>query len=124
MVGLLILGAVSMMFLNVRSTFLRLSVSTALLAGLGAAYYQGWGELEPRLMNIFSDNMSGRTKIYDVTNKMIDEYGFFGSGPGSFEAVVQFELNETFKNGQKSSMKPADVIFKKISIPHPPPLPW
>jgi len=96
MIGLLILVAVSMIFLKVRSKFLRLSVSTVLLVGLGAAYYQGWEKLEPRMMNIFSDNMSNRTQIYDVTYKMINEYPIFGSGPGSFEAITQFELGETF----------------------------
>lgn len=96
MISLLILAAVSMIFFKVRSKFLRLSVSTALLVGLGAACYQGWEKLEPRLVNIFSDNMGDRTQIYDVTNKMIDNYGVFGSGPGSFEAVAQFELDEKF----------------------------
>ena len=96
MIGLLILVAGSLMFMNVRSKFLRFSVSMALFVGLGTAYHLGWEKIEPRLINIFSDNMSSRTQIYDVTNKMIDEYPIFGSGPGSFEAVAQFELGETF----------------------------
>lgn len=100
MAGLLILSAVSMIFLKVRSKFLRLLVSTALLVGLGAAYYQGWEKLEPRLTNVFLDNLSNRTQIYDVTYQMINEYPIFGSGPGSFEAVAQFELGETFTSWQ------------------------
>ena len=96
MVGLLVMSAVSIRFLKIGSRFLRLSVSTALLVGLGTAFYLGWEKLEPRLMNIFMDNLSGRTQIYVVTNKMIDEYPIFGSGPGSFEAVTQFELGEKF----------------------------
>ena len=98
MVGLLILVTVSMMFINVRSTFLRLSVAVALFAGLGATYYLGWEKFEPRLISIFSDNMSSRTKIYETTLKMIDDYGLFGSGPGTFEAVMQFELGETLSD--------------------------
>ena len=92
MVGLLIVLTVSIMFLKVRSKFLRFSVSMTLFVGLGAAYYQGWEKLEPRLMSIFSDNMSSRTQLYETTLKMIDDYGKFGSGPGSFEAITQFEL--------------------------------
>ena len=42
------------------------------------------------------DNMIDRTEIYETVKKMIDEYPVFGSGPGSFEAVAQFELGETF----------------------------
>ena len=92
MIGLLILVAGSLMFMNVRSKFLRFSVSMALFVGLGTAYYLGWEKIEPRLINIFSDNMSSRTQIYETTLKMIDDYGNFGSGPGSFEAITQFEL--------------------------------
>ena len=92
MIGLLILVAGSLMFMNVRSKFLRFSVSMALFVGLGTAYHLGWEKIEPRLINIFSDNMSSRTQIYETTLKMIDDYGKFGSGPGSFEAITQFEL--------------------------------
>ncbi|MDB4683906.1 O-antigen ligase family protein [bacterium] len=100
MIGLLILVAGSLIFINVRSKFIRLSVSTALLIGLATAYYLGWEKFEPRLKNIFSDKMSNRTQTFETTYKMIDEYGLFGSGPGSFEAVAQFELGEIFTKWQ------------------------
>jgi len=94
MIGILILVAVSLMFMKVRSKFLRFSVSMALFVGLGTAYHLGWEKIEPRLINIFSDNMSSRTQIYETTLRMIDDYGKFGSGPGSFEAITQFELGD------------------------------
>lgn len=100
MIGLLIVVAGSLMFMNIRSKSLRFSVSMALFVGLGTAYYLGWEKLEPRLINIFSDNMSSRTQIYETTVKMIDDYGKFGSGPGSFEAVAQFEIGESFTTWQ------------------------
>ena len=100
MIGLLVLVAGSLMFMNVRLKFLRLSASMALLIGLGAAYYLGWEKIEPRLLNIFSDNMSDRTQIYETTLKMINDYGNFGSGPGSFEAVAQFEIGESLTSWQ------------------------
>ena len=106
MVGLLILVIISMIFLiKVRSTFLRSSVFMALLAGLGTAYHLGWEQLEKRLLNIYllpmapggvTEKMSKRNQISEITHKMIDDYGFFGSGPGSFEAVAQFETGENF----------------------------
>jgi hypothetical protein len=99
MIGLLIMAAVSLMFIDFRSKFLRFSVSMALIVGLGTAYYLGWEKIEPRLINIFS-NMSSRTQIYETTIKMIYDYGKFGSGPGSFEAVAQFELGKTFTRWQ------------------------
>ena len=92
MIGLLIVVAVSLTFLKVRSKFLRFSVSMALFVGLGTAYYLGWEKIEPRFINIFSDNMSSRAQIYETTLKMINDYGKFGSGPGSFEAIIQFEM--------------------------------
>ena len=92
MIGILILIAVSMLFVKVRSKFLRFCVLTALFAGFGVAFQLGWEKIEPRLINIFSDNMSSRTLIYETTLKMIDDYGKFGSGPGSFETIIQFEL--------------------------------
>ena len=92
MIGLLIVVAVSLMFIKARSKFLRFSVAISLFVSLGTAYYLGWEKIEPRLINIFSDNMSSRTQIYEATLKIIDDYGKFGSGPGSFEAIIQFEL--------------------------------
>ena len=97
MIGLLIMAAVSLMFMNVRSKFLRLSVSITLFVGLYAGYYIGWEKLQPRLIekNIMQ-GLEGRSSISEMALKMINEYPIFGSGPGSFETVAQFELGETF----------------------------
>ena len=93
MIGLLITVAGSLMFMKLRSKFLRFTVSTVLFVCLGVAYQLGWEKIESRIINIFSDNMSSRTQIYETTLKMIDNYdGTFGSGPGSFEAIIQFEI--------------------------------
>jgi O-antigen ligase len=44
--------------------------------------------------------MSSRTQIYETTLKMINDYGLFGSGPGSFEAIYQFELGGILNSWQ------------------------
>ena len=90
------MSSVLVMFLKIPSAFLRLSTSITLLVGLSVAYFVGWETLEPRVMTIFTDNMSNRTQIFETTYEMIDDYGLFGSGPGTFEAVAQFELSDTF----------------------------
>jgi len=95
MIGLLILVAGSLMFMNVRSKFLRFSFSMALFVSLGTAYYLGWEKIEPRLVDLMQ-GLKGRSVISEVAIKMIDEYPVFGSGPGSFEAVAQFELGSSF----------------------------
>ena len=92
MIGLLVLVSVSLIFMNLRSLFLRFSISMSLIIGLVLAYYLGWEKIEPRLINVFSDNMSSRIQLFEITLKMIDDYGKFGSGPGSFETIIQFEL--------------------------------
>jgi len=81
--------------MKVRSKFLRFSVSMALFVGLGTAYHLGWEKIEPRLLALMG-GLKGRSVISEVATKMINEYPVFGSGPGSFEAVAQFELGEGF----------------------------
>ena len=39
-------------------------------------------------------------EISELALKMIDEYPIFGSGPGSFEALAQFELDKSFTSWQ------------------------
>ncbi len=97
MIGMLIIISLGMLFIKIQSKFLRMSVALILFTGLGAAYYQGWEKLEPRLTEIFSDNMSNRIQIYEVIGEMIKDYSIFGSGPGSFEAIIQFELDDKFQ---------------------------
>ena len=92
MVGLLVLTALSLIFLNINSIFLRMIIPTMLILGIGSAYFLGWENLEPRIVNIFSDNLGSRSQIYNAISNMIKDYGFFGSGPGSFEAISQFEV--------------------------------
>ena len=94
MIGLIILASISMLALKISSKFLRLSTLISLSAGVIVAYYLGWEKIEPRLMTIFMDKMSYRTENYWSTLEMIKDYGVFGSGPGSFEAIAQFELND------------------------------
>jgi len=99
MVGLLILVAVSLIFIKVSSKFLRLSVSMTLFTVLIASYYFGWEKLESRLINSMQ-GFEGRLSLSDMALNMIYEYPSFGSGPGSFEAVAQFELGDTFTTWQ------------------------
>jgi len=92
MIGLLIIIAGSLMFVKVQSKFLRFTVLSVLFVGLGVGYQFGWEKFESRLINIFSEDIGGRKQIYEVVNEMINNYGLFGSGPGTFETIVQFEL--------------------------------
>ena len=91
---LLFITLILMLFIKTRSNFLGFCHAFVLLGGLGMAYYFGWDKLASRLNNILIDELSGRTIIYDKSLKMIEEYGYYGSGPGSFETIFQFEVDE------------------------------
>ena len=96
MSGLVILLAYSLIIVKIQSRFLRYTIYLSLLSGILTAKFYGWEKLKPRIMNIYTDNLSGRKEIYDLTLDMIDDYGIYGSGPGSFEAIYQFELERDF----------------------------
>ena len=103
MVFLLIIVSISFIFINIRSRFLRFSISSVLFIGLGTAYYLGWEKIEIRLVNSFLGDTGGRPQIFETTLGMIDEYVFtnplaiaYGSGPGTFQAIAQFEINQNF----------------------------
>lgn len=103
MILLLIMASISFIFINIRSRFLRFSISSVLLIGLGTAYYLGWEKIEIRLVNSFLGDKGGRPQIFETTLGMIDEYVFtnplaiaYGSGPGTFQAIAQFEINQNF----------------------------
>ena len=87
----------SIFFNNLKNIFLRSAIFISILIGIISAYVFGWEFINNRFENIFLDNMSGRKSIWEATIKMINEYGIYGSGPGSFQAIVQFEFNDTFK---------------------------
>lgn len=94
MIGITILIALSFIFSNMKSKFVRLSVPILLISSLAAAYILGWEQTKSRITDFTIDNMSGRNLIYDATFKMIEEYGIFGSGPGTFETVAHFEMGD------------------------------
>jgi O-antigen ligase len=100
MIGLLILVTLSIPLLRIKSKNVFATLIVCILFSLLAGYHFGWERLESRLMTIFTDNLSNRKHIYEVTIQMIDQYVFsntspspFGSGPGSFQTIIQYELS-------------------------------
>lgn len=101
MIVLLILTALSIPLLRIKSKFILFTLIGCILLSLFAGHKIGWQKLEARLENVFIDNLSERKHIYELANTMINSYVLsniqpspYGSGPGSFETVLQFELNE------------------------------
>jgi len=95
--GLILLILFVIAFLGYKSKLIRIFAPLTLLLGLIISIYLGWENIEPRMVSILTDKMSNREQIYETTINMINDYGIFGSGPGSFEAVIQFELNDSLK---------------------------
>ncbi|MAT10370.1 MAG: hypothetical protein CMM02_05105 [Rhodopirellula sp.] len=96
MLGLVFLTIILFLFSKIKINFLRYAVPIFLMIGLILAYQLGWDSIEPRLEKIFLGNMSSRIQLYQTLMTIINDYGVFGSGPGSFETIIQFEFNESF----------------------------
>ena len=101
MIGLVILVAILLSQLKSSSNFIPITVSMCLIVGLGIGYYFGWEKIRSRFIYALTDNMSDRTVIYEKSFKLIDSYVMskhhpspFGSGPGTFETIIQFELED------------------------------
>tara|TARA_B100000579_G_C22836016_1_gene858811 strand:- start:2141 stop:2890 length:750 start_codon:yes stop_codon:yes gene_type:complete len=96
MIALVILSLISVSLIKTGSVnLLKISIIVVIIISTATGYYYGWERIEPRLM----DSMNGieaRIKLFNIAIKMIEEYPIFGSGPGSFEAIAQFELNDKF----------------------------
>ena len=95
MIVILLMAILSLFFLKFHSSSIRYLNLFLITSSIAVAYLFGWEILEERIKTIFSSNLNNRTQIYEITLKMIDEYGFFGSGPGSFEALSLFEIKTT-----------------------------
>ncbi|MHB8520349.1 MAG: O-antigen ligase family protein [Limisphaerales bacterium] len=67
----------------------RIGILSLFLVTLGFAAYLGWGQLEKRLETVFSDDLGGRTEIYEHAHVMAEEFPWLGSGPGTFASLYQ-----------------------------------
>ena len=66
---------------------MQLGIVLALGATLGLAAYLGWEQLEKRLTQVFSGDLSGRGEIYRNAEQMARDFPMFGTGPGTFPWV-------------------------------------
>lgn len=68
-----------------------IGLALGLVATLGAAAFFGWEQLAARLET--KDHLGGRRETYALAARMVDDYPWFGTGPGSFGSVFQFYRN-------------------------------
>lgn len=92
--GLLILAAAFCFLMMdsekpLRSRFVVIGVLSGILA-LGN--YLSWGLLQPRLKMMMEGDMSTREQIYINSLKMVEEFFWLGSGPGTFHPLYQLYL--------------------------------
>ncbi len=88
--GGLLCSMIILIVANRGKWWLHLTTLAVFLSAIALGVYLGWDTLRPRLLNLFADDMSGRKEIYENTSGMVEEYGWFGSGPGSFRSLYQF----------------------------------
>jgi len=86
--GGILAAAALLLFANRRGNWpMQLGIVFALGATLGLAAYLGWEQLEKRLTQVFSGDLSGRGEIYRNAEQMARDFPMFGTGPGTFPWV-------------------------------------
>lgn len=65
-----------------RTSILAIMVSTMWLGG-----YLGWEPLKPGVLNFFEHPVARRPQIYLDSARMVEDFPFYGVGPGAFESL-------------------------------------
>jgi O-antigen ligase len=66
----------------------KVSVVLFLLCAPILGFALGWKELKPRMTDM-SESIERRERIYEVARQMVNDFGIFGSGPGTYESVSE-----------------------------------
>jgi O-antigen ligase len=69
------------------SLFWKASITVSLVVVLSLAFHVFGEVLISRFRAAFSDNLSGRTEIYENSRRIASDFRWFGSGPGTFASV-------------------------------------
>lgn len=93
---------------------LRLGMLVALAVTLGLAGYLGWEKLEPRLKNIFSDDLGGRGQLYRNAREIARDFPVYGTGPGTFPWVYQLYRNN--ENEERAGYAHDDWLETRITF--------
>ena len=93
------------MFIHFRKSFFLYGIILFVLfsgLGLGAAY--GFDQLKPRIQKSFIEGLGDRKEIYKTVIDIRSDYGLYGSGPGTFQTVMFFEIQSPYSENQYSAM--------------------
>jgi O-antigen ligase len=71
----------------------RLRIGIVFLVTVAAAAYLGGDEIGRRLHDSAADPLSGRSDTYRLAARMVEDYPWFGVGPGAFDSVFQVYRN-------------------------------
>ena len=92
----ILLGTLAIQMLANRGRWrTQLGILLAVLAGLGLGLYLGWEQLAPRLKLMLEGDTSNRREIYSNSQEMTKEFGWLGSGPGTFGSLYHLYLTDT-----------------------------
>jgi hypothetical protein len=111
----LVVACALLMIVQRRSHWgLRLGMLLVFVATLGLAGYLGWEKLEPRLKNIFADDLSGRVQLYRNAQQITRDFPVYGTGPGTFPWVYQlYRANE---NEERAGYAHDDWLETRITF--------
>jgi hypothetical protein len=87
-VGQILAGTVILFLATKREgTLLRSGALSVFIFTLGLTAYLGWQQLQERLENVFTDNLSNRTEIYENAQQIAADFPLLGTGAGSFGTI-------------------------------------
>ncbi|MDX1951244.1 MAG: O-antigen ligase family protein [Verrucomicrobiota bacterium] len=88
--GLLLASVVMLLFFGGKTNrFVKVTLISLLLIGLGGGVYLSGHVLRARIGGNQQQNIEPRAEIYKNAQKIITDYPWYGTGPGSFAAIYQ-----------------------------------
>jgi hypothetical protein len=111
----LMAGTLVLFFFRRDSTWkLRLGMIVLFAAICAAGYVLGWTTLDGRLKKIFKERLSDRIEISRNSERMAEDFVWYGSGPGTFGAVYQLyrsDPDQIWQNHLHNDFKETRVTF-------------
>jgi len=78
----------------------KLGVVLLFLIPIELALFLGWTDLGPRFASVLSENLSGRSEIYENARSMAEDFPWLGSGPGTFMWLYYFYRGDRSQSWQ------------------------
>lgn len=116
--GLVMAAAMFILGLPSKYWKTKIAVVALLLTSLAVAFLGDVSMLLARMTWLFDQNQSGRKDIYAGAHKMAEDFGFLGSGPGTFEPLYNlfYRLNTPVESQVHDDWLETLVTFGSLGL--------